>query len=102
MSNTPAHSLVSKGSSYTQVAGSAAEMTDRKDTESLLQYSAEETRRINDELAFYKFALDEAAIVAVTDSAGTISYINDKFCRISGYQREELLGKDQRLLYSSI
>jgi PAS domain S-box-containing protein len=80
----------------------APDIANPKEAEILPQCSAEETRRINDELAFYKFALDEAAIVVVTDSAGTISYVNENFCRISGYRREELLGKDHRLLYSDI
>ncbi|TYQ25618.1 PAS domain S-box protein [Pseudanabaena sp. UWO310] len=71
----------------------ASNISKRKQNEKQLQITLRE-------LAFQKFAIDQAAIVAVTNLDGEITYANGKFCEISGYSEIELLGQNHRLINS--
>jgi len=66
----------------------------------VLPLLAEEREAGRRELDNLRFAMDQHAIVSVTDTAGRILSVNDKFCEISGYSREELLGQDHRIVNS--
>ena len=52
------------------------------------------------ELTDYKYALDQSSIVSITDEKGVIKYVNDNFCRISGYRADELIGESHRIVGS--
>ncbi|MDH5258540.1 MAG: PAS domain S-box protein, partial [Gammaproteobacteria bacterium] len=47
-------------------------------------------------------AINEHSIVSIANTAGTITFVNNKFCEISGYSREELIGKNHRIVKSSV
>jgi len=70
---------------------------------------ARSLRRMNEDLRaalresrFLRLALDVHALVCITDATGVIAYVNDAFCRASGYKRRELLGQRLDLLRAEI
>ena len=79
-----------------EAIGSFAFLTNITDRKKIEDELAEKVR----ELDFQKDTLDQHAIVSIADVEGNITYMNDKFCDISGYSREELLGNNHRMLKS--
>jgi PAS domain S-box-containing protein len=70
-----------------------SDITERKKGE-------EELKKILKEVSDYKHALDESAIVAITDQKGIITHVNNNFCKISKYSAKELIGQDHRIINS--
>ena len=58
----------------------------------------EELKEISELLKQYKRAVDEFLIVSKTDTKGIITYVNKSFCKISGYSKEELIGKPHNII----
>ena len=59
-----------------------------------------ENNKIIQELKEYKKIINEASIVSKANLNGYITYVNDKFCEISGYSREELINKNHNIVRS--
>ncbi len=65
-----------------------------------LSKTASTLRRTVTDLNYQKFAMDQHAIISITDKDGTIIYANQKFCDISNRSIEELIGRDHRIIKS--
>lgn len=82
------------------------DITSRKKSEEALRHSREtefknrEKVKLAAELSSYLKAIDQHALVSATDLSGKIIKANEKFCQVSGYSQEELLGQDHRIVNS--
>jgi two-component system sensor histidine kinase/response regulator len=72
-----------------------SDITDQKRSQLKLEAALRESGALLD-------TLNRHAIVSVADPAGTIIDVNEAFCRISGYRREELLGANHRIVNSGV
>ncbi len=71
-----------------------------RDSELAARLAFENAQHTLRQLDLQKFALDQHAIVSITNARGEITFANDKLCEISGYTQQELLGQDHVLLSS--
>ncbi|WP_167883519.1 PAS domain S-box protein [Leptospira ognonensis] len=76
------------------------DVSERQKAEKLLLEAKMQAELSNLSLQGFKFALDEHALVSITNPEGKITYVNEKFCNVSKYSPEELLGKDHRIINS--
>lgn len=76
------------------------DITNDKANELYLQNLTDQLTKTNQELSYFKLALDQASLVSVTDHNGIITYANDEFCKISQYDQEELIGRTHKVVNS--
>jgi PAS domain S-box-containing protein len=83
-------------------AGFIRDISDRKAMELERQEHEAVQRQMVSDLAAKQFAIDQHAIVSITDLDGTIIYANERLQTLSGYSARELIGSNHRLLRSGL
>ncbi len=73
--------------------GSVLDITERQEAEQTLLMTV-------NQLENYQKALDKSALISITDRRGTIVHVNDLFCRVSGYEKGELIGQNHNIVNS--
>lgn len=76
------------------IEGTVIDISKRKLAEEALMNSLKE-------VSDYQYALDQSAIISITDQNGIIKYVNDNFCALYGYTKEEVIGKNHGRLINS-
>ncbi len=89
---------ISKGTEGVEVPDPAK--TDSREIATLLYSAAIFNEHSKNQVEELRFALDEHAIVSIADVKGDITYANDKFCEISKYSHEELIGSNHNIIKS--
>ena len=100
--NTVVNPIVDYDGNIVEYIGIRTDITELENIKEELQgnlniseKSFKEAYKISQE---YQKAIDESNILSRADTEGNITYINDKFCEVSGYSKEELLGNSHRLI----
>lgn len=92
---------IQNGAVTAKLVGALQDVSQQRMEREALSQSLNDTRHALASVSAYQTALDEYAIVAITDRRGDIIFVNDRFCEISGYDRSELLGQNHRIVNSA-
>ncbi len=84
------------------VAFTSSDISAKKNAEFALKESISKLEKSLNELNHQRFALDQHALVNVTDLEGKIIYVNDKYAELSGYTKDQLIGSTHRLVKSTV
>jgi PAS domain S-box-containing protein len=76
------------------------DVTDKKQIENENSELIKELEQSSAEASDYKFALDASAVITVVDVSGKIKYVNDNFCKLTGFTRGDVLGRNPRMFNS--
>jgi len=83
-----------------KLVGAVKDVTSDRAARETLRVALLESNKAVASLSAYQEAVDKYGIVAITDRKGDIIFVNDRFCEISGYGRDELMGRNHRILNS--